>query len=355
MQNNDLFPEIIVTKIPIVTIHHTGSKYGTVAVSASGNLYSFRSITQEPYFERIKQVGFEEPCKKYESHPDLPYICGTGVRDYQIVDLNQESIFKSIVSCNGNEEFFLHYVFKGVKPIILLLLEHVGWNENDSYEETYLFDFEKKSPVKILDNYYGSQFFQLDENLLLRGEMQRGSLPYIWQTMNSDFNKKMSNDLTDTLNHINIQTFKQSYNKKGRMMICYTRDSSYTNCTISWDSAYKKVNVVPWTFQEPKEIISGKDFCFSPDGTWLRNTSCYRSNLDTDFNVFYHISDKYPASVSIPIFGIESVVGVPGAFLDTPEWGTVFVDLSRGLEGILMVYKMRDVMAKIVERAVEMR
>jgi hypothetical protein len=45
----------------------------------------------------------------------------------------------------------------------------------------------------------------------------------------------------------------------------------------------------------------------------------------------------------------------PGGFLETSEGGTVYVDLSHGLEGVLKVYKMRDVMDRIIERAKEMK
>jgi hypothetical protein len=355
MISNGVFPEVVSTGIPITAILPTGSDYKTIAISAAGNIYSLNSLFKEPFITQIKKIHFNEPCKEYISNPGLPIICGTGIRDFQIIDLNKYTLESDIVSCNGNEEFFFSYLFKTTKPIFLMTLEHTGWNDSDTYEETYLYDFNQKKVEKIVDEYFASMWIQLDEKTFLRENMQRENKPSSWKILHEDLKEKTSNKLTDTLNKYSPDVFKNSYNYQKKLMIFSTDDSIFANCTISWDSLYKDILVVPWTFQEPKEIISGKDYCFSPDGTWLRNTSCYRSNLDTDFNVFYHISDKYPASVSIPIFGIESTVGVPGTFLDTPEWGTVFVDLSRGLDGILMVYKMRDVMAKIVERAAEMR
>jgi hypothetical protein len=355
MISNGVFPEVISTGIPIVAILATGSEYKTIAISSSGNIYSINSLFKEPYITQIKKIYFKEPCKEFFSNPSLPIICGTGIRDFQIIDLNNHTLESGIVSCNGNEEFFFSYLFKTTKPIFLMTLEHTGWNDSDSYEETYLYDFNQKKVEKIDDEYFASMWIQLDEKTLLREEMQRENKPSSWKILNEDLEGKESNKLTDTLYKYSPDVFKNSYNFQKKLIIFSTDDSIFANCTISWDSLYKDISVVPWTFQEPKEIISGKDYCFSPDGTWLRNTACYRSDLETDYNVFYHISDAYPASVSIPIFGIESVVGVQGAFLDTPEWGTVYVDLSRGLDGILMVYKMRDVLAKIVERAKEMR
>jgi hypothetical protein len=355
MLNDSLFPEIITTKIPIVAILPTGSKYGMVAITASGSIYSFKSITEEPCFEKVDKVGFDEPCKNYESNPDLPYICGTGTRDYQIVDLENHKVFKDIISSNGNERFFLTYLLKSNEPVLLFTLDHIGWNDSDSYEVTYRYDFEKKKAIKFTDQYYGSLILQVEEKMILRGEMKPGSQPYLWDVMKFDFKEKIRNDLTDTLMKLNLYTFKQCYNKPKRMLICFSRDTSSAIFTIAWDSLYKDVSSIPWTFQEPGEIISGKDLCFDQTGTWLRNTASFRSNLDSVCNVFYHISDKYPAHVSIPIFGFKAVEGVPGTFLETPEWGTVYVDLSHGLEGVLMVYKMRDVMERIIARAKEMK
>jgi hypothetical protein len=355
MTPNGVFPEVISTGIPIVAVLPTGSDYKTIAISTSGNIYSINSLLKEPYITQIKKINFKEPCKEYISNPGLPIIYGTGIRDYQIIDLNNHTIESGIVSFNGNEEFFWSYLFKTNKPILLMTLEHTGWNDSDSYEETYLYDFNQKKVEKIVDGYFASMWIQLDEKTFLREEMQRGNKPSVWQIFYDNLNNKINNKLTDTLNKLYPHVFKNSYNYQKKLLIFKTADSNQTKYTISWDSLYKDISVVPWTFQKPKEIILGKDFLFSQDGNWLRNTACKESDLETDYNVFYHISDAYPASVSIPIFGIESVVGIQGAFLDTPEWGTVYVDLSRGLDGILMVYKMRDVMAKIVERAKEMR
>jgi hypothetical protein len=355
MSTNQIFPEIVSVNLPIVTIQFTGSQYGVVAITKSGEIYALKSLTTEPFFKKVKSIEFKEPCECYFSSPKFPYICGTGIRDYQILDLNQNTVSTQLISCDGNEKIFISYLFGSRIPMLFLTVEHVGWGQADSYEDTYLYDFNQKNQNKVLSGYYSSALFQLSDTLFLRLEIQRNHLPQKWQIFESSIQTTSTNDLSDTLNKLGFGPYISSVNSSKNMLICEENKEPFRLFSISWDSHFKNVKVVPWTFQQPKQYIPGKDYCFSQDGNWLRNTAAERSNLHSIYNVFYYLSDKYPGNVSIPIFGLEAIEFIPGAFLDTPEWGTVYVDISRGLDGILMVYKMRDVMAKIVERAKEMR
>ena len=69
-----------------------------------------------------------------------------------------------------------------------------------------------------------------------------------------------------------------------------------------------------------------------------------------DTITFFAINDSFPQSLSVPVYGGLSSMNGGGCFLETADWGTVYIDLSPDKPGYLIVYKMRDVMAKVVEK-----
>jgi hypothetical protein len=126
---------------------------------------------------------------------------------------------------------------------------------------------------------------------------------------------------------------------------------------IHWKNDYSEQSINRLSFHIPRDRFMSSHFEISHDGKWLKGVSFSQdTDIHDDKIVFYQADVKYPAGLSLGVLGGESNINMwyYGAFVETKQWGQVYIDIHKASEGILLVYKMRDVMEQIVKRAKEM-
>jgi hypothetical protein len=104
-------------------------------------------------------------------------------------------------------------------------------------------------------------------------------------------------------------------------------------------------------------------FSLSPDGTWATTfMGGYRGMYDEllDKRVFFHLDDKYPNGISMPIFtsNYDTYHWDYGSFVNHPVHGMSFVEKAeKKVDGrerqYLRLYKMDDVLAEINRQLLE--
>jgi len=130
---------------------------------------------------------------------------------------------------------------------------------------------------------------------------------------------------------------------------------------ISWSEDFSKVEIL--SVREVlrqylgNENLSVTSFVLSPDGEWASARVWGYKNLYNKWLekvVFYHMDDKYPGGMSIPILSeeYEGYDEPESAFVNHPEYGMCFAQEWHKKEGnkdqlYLRLYKMSDVLEEI--------
>jgi len=177
--------------------------------------------------------------------------------------------------------------------------------------------------------------------------------------------EKTRNEFTDTVKNLVVRS--QNLTEHGAMSWCrrylisdVDAEGYKGDFKISWSEDFSKVDVLPLT-EILRQQLQKQDgyfatyFILSPDGEWA--TSCVREYIYEERllkRLFYHMDDKYPGGMSMPILSeeYEGRDEPESAFVNHPEYGMCFAQEWHKEENgkdqlYLRLYKMSDVLAQI--------
>jgi len=169
------------------------------------------------------------------------------------------------------------------------------------------------------------------------------------------------NDLTKKYTLLNISVILRhdyNINLAGRFLFADNRNiNPPKKIKITWDENYENVNVIPLDYLIPE----GKwltNITISTNGKWATVFVNGFRGLHGEYLVkraFFHLDERYPNSMSIPIITNEydEYHAERGSFVEHPVYGWCFADRadkedSKGNEKrYLRLYRMDDVFAEI--------
>jgi hypothetical protein len=176
------------------------------------------------------------------------------------------------------------------------------------------------------------------------------------------------NDLTEFLNQNNSYVFDNCVHLGRRYLFIKVEEDEDNDklLKIDWDEEYSNIRVTDMSslFQEiykKSYSISALDLIISSDGSWVTTTITDFSEYNSDdinnrfitTRVFFHVDNKYPNGISIPIFSdgderSENTNHDEGAFVRHPAYGMCYAQEWHSEEKIyLRLYKMDDVLTAI--------
>jgi hypothetical protein len=176
------------------------------------------------------------------------------------------------------------------------------------------------------------------------------------------------NGLTEFLNQNNIYVYDNCVHLGRRYLFANVRDRERENYNklikIDWDEGYSNVRVTDMSylfqdFYKKGYSISRLDIIISSDGSWVTTKITDFSDFNSyddhfvDTRVFFHMDNKYPNGISMPIFsdGKETEDNTDrdrGAFVRHPVYGMCYAREWHSKGGLyLRLYKMNDVLTVI--------
>ena len=353
----DIFPEVNSVKIPVLGIYNDREPGTFIIVSMGGTIYRGNFENSEIKTTPVDSVRIESPCKQMFFDTERQIIYGYGVRDFHALDLNTKQYRKTIVSYKGNDKILFAGLLKE-EPGIRFLIQtaYTGWTDKDSYEIYTIYDFEKDSIVFKSDKFFGGGIlYPINKNYLLF-QKWNDSDPTEWYFTDNSLEQKTANEFTKALSNKNIGAWDNCVSIDQRIIVGRFRETGQL-IIIRWKPDYSDYSILPFTFHNPEGRSIQEYFEISPDGNWVKGISKSKNfDIRDDKVVFYHADPKYPSGLSLAVHGGESYLSqyYPGAFIKTKQWGMVYVDIFKGMDGVLFVYKMNDVLGQIVKRAAEM-
>ncbi|MBN1292666.1 MAG: hypothetical protein JXB48_12570 [Candidatus Latescibacteria bacterium] len=320
----------------------------TLAIASGMGTVTVGNIKNGDFILNDYGAQFSYPCKKYYSLRDGSLIWGFGLRDFYIADLVNGTVKEELASHNGNERIVQMDVLDRDKPTLYVEITKTNWGEYIQRELVY--DPVDKKSIDTINDYKGELFLLPNGNILF--EKFNGSLPATWKIGKGFKTGLKDNLLTDKLNDAKVYVWSISYSYQNNLMIGFnTINDKDIYYVIKWDDNFEDVSIEPFSFQRDPDRYLWDHFEISQDGKWAKTVSkLKKSDQRTDDITFYAVNDSFPQSLSPPVYGGRSTRDGGGCFLETDDWGTVYVDISPEAPGYLAVYKMSDVMNKVVEK-----
>jgi hypothetical protein len=185
--------------------------------------------------------------------------------------------------------------------------------------------------------------------------------------------EKIRNKFTDTVTTLQVPSINltehgaMSWGRRYLISDCDAKGYDEGDFKISWNEDFSKVEVLPIR-EILRQLLSNQSyyyatyFVLSPGGEWATaNVGGYRGlyNERLKKRVFYHMDDKYPGGMSMPILSEEYEGDEPErAFVNHPEYGMCFAQEWHKEENgkdqlYLRLYKMSDVLAEINRQLLE--
>jgi hypothetical protein len=355
--DSDIFPEVVSIKIPALGIYNDREPGRFIIVSMGGSIYRGHFENGEIKTTEIESVRFEAPCKQLFFDAQRQIIYGYGVRDFHAIDLSTKQYRKTIVSFKGNDKILFAALLREEPDIhFLIQTSYTGWTDKDSYDIYTIYDFNKDTAISKSDKFFGGgMLYPIRPNYLLF-QKWNNSNPTEWYFTDNTLTKKETNDFTKALSAKDIGTWDNDVNLAHQILIGTVRTTG-DYFIIRWSPDYSDFSFNPFTFHKPKDRSIQEHFEISPDGNWVKGISKSTDyDIRDDKVIFYHANEKYPSGLSIAVHGWESYLSqyYPGAFVETKEWGMVYIDIFKGMDGVLFVYKMNDVLTQIAQQAKEM-
>lgn len=355
--NSAIFPEVLSIKIPILGIYNDREPGTFIIVSMGGSIYRGHFENGEINTTEIVDVRFEDPCKQLFFDAQRQIIYGYGVRDFHAIDLNTKQYRKTIVSFKGNNKILFATLLKEEPEIrFLVQTSYTGWTPEQSYKIYSIYDFLLDSITNSSDKFYsGGMLYPVSINKLFY-QKWNGNNPTEWFFTDNTLTLKVTNKFTEAISAKDIVAMEYGVNIEKKLIAGSFRETGHP-FIIRWEPDFSEYNINPFTFHEPKDRSIQPYFEISPDGNWIKGISKSRDyDIIDDKVVFYHADKKYPSGLSLAVHGWESYLQqyYPGAFVETKEWGMVYIDIFKGMDGVLFVYKMNDVLMQIAKRAAEM-
>jgi hypothetical protein len=348
---SELFPEMIWMGGPLAQCCNVFNKDVLAIITSEGTVKIGKIENDEFISENKKTVSFNSPCKKYFSLKENHFIWGYGTRDFQIIDINKNTINELIISANGNDMIYSTTPLPFNDLIICIDLVRASWNKNKSNTKTFLYSIASSAITDTLAGFNGILFI-LKNNKVLYEKFNHPKLNS-WKIKSEiKTGEGETNKLTKYLSDTGMLVWQNSYNDKKNIMIGTAHvDDSIKFFTTKWTDDFQDISIEPLTIQVSKDTTMFDRFEFSEDGNWAKTVSRdWKKNSDSDFITFFAVNDTFPQSLSLPVYGGVSSRNGGGCFVETDDWGTVYVDITPEMPGYLVVYKMRDVMDKVIEK-----
>ena len=121
--------------------------------------------------------------------------------------------------------------------------------------------------------------------------------------------------------------------------------------TVRWSEDFEEVKAEPIILQRPKGLLDSS-FFFSRDGNWGKTHWIDPPGpLEVPRLLLYHIDDKYPQGLSMPIICGYSGDESPGAFMQHETWGPCYVEQDNKYPDKLFVYKLNEGLELLAKQA----
>lgn len=158
-----------------------------------------------------------------------------------------------------------------------------------------------------------------------------------------------------TLHSLNVDSrMLLGYNNKIHAKVTLGKLDEDTIFSVRWSPDFSDVDIEPVLLQKPEYSTFNIDFCFSPDGKWVRGNvrriSHYPEKTAPWQIVFFHVNEKYPQGLSMPMLGEYSDPETPGAFVEHSQWGPVYVERHPRSYMHLRVYRLREGLEKVLKQ-----
>ena len=347
MIGKDIYAELLFFGQPISQCLNLQTPSPLAILNTAGNI-SIGDINNNEFINIDNNTHFSFSCKRYYSFPNQLLLWGFGLRNFCIVDINTGVVEDFLLSSNGNERIIQVDIIDYKNPKLYIDIAKSTWGK--SIHRGLIFDPLNKNVTDTINNYSGEIFPLPNGDLLF--EKFNGSHPPKWQIGNG-FNTEFSNNkLTDKLNDSSLIAWAVSYSYQNNFMIGYnTVNHQMIYYSIKWDNTFDNISIEPFTFQKEANQILWHHFEISPDGKWAKSVARQKEPYTkSDTITFFAINDSFPQSLSLPVYGGVSSRNGGGCFVETDDWGTVYVDITPEMPGHLVVYRMRDVMEKVIEK-----
>jgi len=360
--NGDIFPEIIKLKLPVLAIFNDREPGTFIIVDIGGGISRASFKNDDITWKEIDSVRFSARCNQLFFDAERQIIYGFGRRDFHAIDLKTKQYRKIITSFDGNDMILFSTLLKEDSIQFLIQTIHTGWTDKDSYEVYSIYDFEKNSTVFSTGRFQGGgMLYPIGKNNLLYQKWNRQE-PTDWFFTDNTLSQKITNKFTDELTALSMGVWDHGFNYDKQIFVGFAQyDSAGSDREIlymvRWKPDFTDYSIFPFTFHEPEHRSIQEYFEISPDGKWIKGISA-DDGLEIRENkvAFYHSDTKYPSGLSLAVHGSTSILNwhYPGAFVETKQWGMVYIDIFKGLDGLLFIYKMSDVLEQVVLRANEM-
>jgi hypothetical protein len=350
----------------LVTLDGWG-RYAEISFSGA-NKMAIKSLVE---FPRVQQDGWG-----FMTWPESGVIASkSGKMDHiAAVDDNKTKSHVPLLTWVHNEPYVVL-----LDPDEGLIAYQYSLNRNDRDIGVSLFIYNYKTDTMVYETpdpgAPSPQKYNIDMQMAIDDRyMLSNSSTYHdgWRSDNFFYDWKKGeitrNDLTEYLNQTNSYVFNNCVQLDRRYLFIKVEEDEDNEklLKIDWDAEYSNIQATDMSslFQEiykKSYSISELDLIISSDGSWVTTTITDFSEYNPDdtnnrfitTRVFFHIDNKYPNGISIPIFsdGDERSGNTKhdeGAFVRHPVYGMCYAQEWRSEEKIyLRLYKMDDVLTAI--------
>jgi hypothetical protein len=290
------------------------------------------------------------PCKRYSTNGKSMMAWGYRGRGFYALDISHKKTAHFVVSHDGDEEILDAYLADDSTGRFAIGVAHDGWTWLETRYFFLLFDLTREHVVDTARDQFGGVFILDDDHNLYQRwdyDVAKKTTVYHSTVATSSLTNGLSTPLTELLDErqVHIAPETRSCSPEARMILGSVRHAptptGYPILAIAWDDSFADVNAELLSAQIPKDYLVSDRFTFAPDGSWVKTAGFEKIPGPSEL-IFYHVDDKYPQHLSLPIFGGYSGEDNYGAFVNHTELGPLYVDMDDQHPGVLLVYKLND-------------
>jgi len=278
-------------------------------------------------------------------------------RGFYVLDIESKKTGHIITTNNGNAKINTTMFVDAEKKYFLI--EIFPYPRPSAY---ILYDLNADKKIFTSQTYTGYLLPFGEKKMLLCDVIRQPFKKSIhkWHIVDSHFKKHKQNALTKKLTYFQTTPWPHSkvIHPGKRMMLVggWGPGDTLIYYSARWDEKFKDVKVEPLIAQIPKRVVLHSDFCFSPDGNWIKTLANFEPGtrmVDAPELFIYHVGAGYPQGISLPIYCGYTRDGNSGAFLDHEKWGMCYVESDRNYPKKIFVYKLNDGLKMLADEAAE--
>ncbi|MBN2443857.1 MAG: hypothetical protein JXJ04_21020, partial [Spirochaetales bacterium] len=330
---------------------HEINKLNSVATVSNGE-FCFLTIDKNGFIEVepiLKGFPPPEPAKDRETDFDGKFMWQKEGRGFRVIEIETKKTGYCLASANINAQ--IHNVMIIDKENKIFLIHLVDYAvKKPPYTFYVLYNFKEDKIIYESPYIRGILYYLNDNKLLWRLGSASG-----WYMVDIYLNKYEPNELTKKLSA--LQIFIADYgckpiHVKQRILYGSNRiDNRPTFFTVRWSEDFEEVKAEPIILQRPKGLLYSS-FFFSRDGNWGKTHWIDPPGpIEVPRLLLYHIDDKYPQGLSMPIICGYSGKESPGAFMQHETWGPCYVEQDNKFPDKLFVYKLNEGLELLAKQA----